>query len=52
MHKLISVLLQAALLAWFVFRFDWALESQRAKALVAAGELVLEEEDELPLEWL
>ena len=39
---------QAALLTAFVFRFDWTVEAQRAKALVAAGELVLEEEDDFP----
>lgn len=44
--------LQALLLTSFVFRFDWSLEVQRAKLLVAAGELVLEEEEEGLLQQL
>ncbi|KAI8474979.1 MAG: hypothetical protein J3K34DRAFT_517826 [Monoraphidium minutum] len=36
--------LQALLMTCTVFKFDWAQESQRAKALVAAGEWVIEDE--------
>lgn len=35
---------QALILSMCVFRFDWESEAKRAQALVAAGELVLEEE--------
>jgi hypothetical protein len=31
-------------MAWTVFRFDWAHEAQRAKALVAAGEWAVADE--------
>eukprot|EP00879_Flechtneria_rotunda_P031346 GHRR01034232.1.p1 GENE.GHRR01034232.1~~GHRR01034232.1.p1 ORF type:complete len:537 (+),score=144.16 GHRR01034232.1:73-1683(+) len=40
---------QALLMTITVFRFNWVDEAARAKALVAAGELVIEDEDPLEL---
>lgn len=34
--------LQSLILSWIVFKFDWNAEAQRAKALIAAGELEIE----------
>lgn len=38
---------QSLYLTWVVFKFDWTAEAVRAKALIAAGELDIELEDEL-----
>ena len=42
---------QALILSMCVFSFDWDAEAQRAKALVEAGELLLEEDEagDIPL---
>ncbi|GIL78274.1 hypothetical protein Vretimale_7649 [Volvox reticuliferus] len=41
--------LQSLILSWIVFKFDWNAEAQRAKALIAAGELEIELEEEVEL---
>eukprot|EP00877_Chromochloris_zofingiensis_P011102 jgi/Chrzof1/6245/Cz17g17080.t1 len=41
--------IQALLMTLTVWRFDWKQEAARAKALVAAGELVVEDEEPLDL---
>lgn len=38
--------LQALLLSYVVFKFDWQAEATRAKQLIASGELELEPEDD------
>ncbi|PNH05195.1 MATE efflux family protein 5 [Tetrabaena socialis] len=41
--------LQSLILSWIVFKFDWNAEAQRAKALIASGELEIELDEEVEL---
>lgn len=41
--------LQSLILSWIVFKFDWNAEAQRAKALIEAGDLEIELEEEVEL---